>query len=72
MMSILFWLIALPFILIGGILGFVFKLTGKLLTISLGSIILILGIILCLTLIALPIGIVFCLLGAGMVFKGIF
>ena len=71
MLRLLIDIVLLPFTIIWKIIEIIFRLTGKLLTVSIGLCILIIGLILCLTLIGLPLGICLVIFGLLMIIKGI-
>lgn len=71
-MGCLIDLILLPFTLFWKLIGIIFALLGKILTAGIGLILMIIGIILCITVIALPLGIVFIIFGFSMAIRGIF
>ena len=72
MLGILINLFLLPFHICWFLVGLVFSLVGKLLTAGIGLVLIIIGLILCCTFIALPIGIIMIIFGFLLCLKGIF
>lgn len=72
MLGLLINLLLLPFHLCWFLVGLVFTLFGKLLTAGLGLILMIIGLVLCVTIIASPVGIIMLIFGFLMCLKGIF
>lgn len=72
MIGLLFKIIFLPFTLLWWLVGIVFILAGKLVTAGIGLIVLLIGLALCITLIGLPLGVIFTIFGALLMIKGIF
>lgn len=72
MLGLLINLLLLPFHLCWLLVGLVFTLFGKLLTAGLGLILMIIGLVLCVTIIASPVGIIMLIFGFLMCLKGIF
>jgi hypothetical protein len=61
-----------PFVALWDLLAFILKLTGRLIGVVLGLVLMIAGAVLCFTLIALPIGIPLLVLGFALMIRGIF
>lgn len=72
MLHILCWLLFWPIILAWKLIGIIFMLTGKLITVAIGLVILIIGFILCLTVIAIPLGVAMIIFAILLMIKGIF
>jgi len=61
-----------PFVAVWDLLAFVLKLTGRLIGVVLGLALMVAGIVLCVTVIALPVGIPLLVLGFALMIRGIF
>ena len=61
-----------PFVAIWDLLAFVLKLTGRLVGTILGFALMITGIVLCFTLVGLPLGIPLAMLGGALMLRSIF
>lgn len=72
MLGILINILLLPFHLCWFLVGLVFSLFGKLLTAGIGLILMVIGLVLCVTIIALPLGILMLIFGFLLCLKGIF
>lgn len=72
MISLLINILLLPFKLVWILAGLVFSLCGKLATAGIGVVVMLVGLILCITLIGLPLGIILLILGLVLCLKGIF
>jgi hypothetical protein len=65
-------LILFPFYLIWSLISFIFKLTGRVLGIIVGLVLIIVGLILTFTVIGAIVGIPLCILGVLLVIRSIF
>lgn len=61
-----------PFVALWDLLAFVLKLTGRLVGVVLGLVLMIAGIVLCFTIVALPVGVPLIVLGFALMLRGVF
>lgn len=64
----IFW----PFVAIWNLLAFVLQMTGRLVGVVLGLVLMIAGIVLCFTIVALPVGVPLIVLGFALMLRGVF
>ncbi len=64
----IFW----PFVALWDLLAFVLKLTGRLVGVVVGLVLMIAGIVLCFTIVALPVGVPLIVLGFALMLRGVF